>query len=216
MAAVLTALPVQAKLRTVTETDTQGNVKRIIELQDTVIDGVLSTDTVSILTYESATGRQTGGVARSYNSWEYDFVNLDAMREIVPLAAVIAVFGTPLLIVLAVLIFRHWNRRAKYRLIEQALAAGQPLPQGFFEQAGVSDIRTKGIRNIFLGIGLCIFLWALTEQFSVASIGLLFFFTGCGQVVIYYAQWFDNLADRRRGKPGQQDDRAEQGNDDVQ
>ena len=46
----------------------------------------------------------------------------------------------------------------------------------------------KGISNVFCGIGLFIFLWAITEEFGVACIGLLVMFTGFGQLVIYYTQ----------------------------
>lgn len=216
---MLTGLPVQGKLRTVTETDAQGNVKRIIELQDTVIGGVLSTDTVSILTYESAADRRTGRQARvtgSYDSWNYMFSATDGKEAFIAFVAILAVFGALLLIVLVALFFHHKNRQAKYRLAEQALAAGHPLPAGFFEQAGVYDIRSRGIRNIFFGIGLGILLWTLTGELWLASIGLFVMLTGCGQVVIYYTQLHDNRADRWSGKPGRQDDRPEQGNDDVQ
>ena len=43
---------VQAKNRTVTENDSLGNKKRVIELRDTTIDGKTVTDTLSIMTYE--------------------------------------------------------------------------------------------------------------------------------------------------------------------
>ena len=45
---------VQAKNRTVTENDSLGNKKRVIELRDTTIDGKTVTDTLSIMTYEGS------------------------------------------------------------------------------------------------------------------------------------------------------------------
>lgn len=80
------------------------------------------------------------------------------------------------------------NRKAKYRLVEQALASGQPLPENLFKEADSTDIRSKGIKNVFVGIGLFIFLWAITEEFGLGCIGLLVMFTGFGQLVIYYTQ----------------------------
>ena len=53
------------------------------------------------------------------------------------------------------------------------------------------DIRTKGIKNIFIGIGLFIFLWAITENFGVGCVGLLMMFTGFGQLVSSSARWGD-------------------------
>ena len=42
---------------------------------------------------------------------------------------------------------------------------------------------TKGIKNIFLGIGLGVFLWVLTEEEGLAAIGFLIFCMGLGQVL---------------------------------
>ena len=79
---------------------------------------------------------------------------------------------------------RYKNRKAKYRLMEQALATGQPLPEGIFKDTLPQDYRTKGIKNICTGIGLFIFLWAITDEFSIGCIGLLVMFTGIGQWII--------------------------------
>ena len=70
----------------------------------------------------------------------------------------------------------------------KALASGQPLPENLFKEADSTDIRSKGIKNVFVGIGLFIFLWAITEEFGLGCIGLLVMFTGFGQLVIYYTQ----------------------------
>ena len=72
--------------------------------------------------------------------------------------------------------------------MEQALVSGQPLPENLFKEADSTDIRSKGIKNVFVGIGLFIFLWAITEEFGLGCIGLLVMFTGFGQLVIYYTQ----------------------------
>lgn len=93
-----------------------------------------------------------------------------------------------LYIVFIIFFFRYKNRKAKYRLVEQALASGQPLPENLFKEADSTDIRSKGIKNVFVGIGLFIFLWAITEEFGLGCIGLLVMFTGFGQLVIYYTQ----------------------------
>ena len=63
-----------------------------------------------------------------------------------------------------------------------------PLPENLFKEADSTDIRSKGIKNVFVGIGLFIFLWAITEEFGLGCIGLLVMFTGFGQLVIYYTQ----------------------------
>ena len=107
---------------------------------------------------------------------------------VITITAIVFVFGFPLIIVFIIFFFRYKNRKAKYRLVEQALASGQPLPENLFKEADSTDIRSKGIKNVFVGIGLFIFLWAITEEFGHGCIGLLVMFTGFGQLVIYYTQ----------------------------
>lgn len=109
-------------------------------------------------------------------------------ETVIAVTAIVFVFGLPLLIIFVVFFFRYKNRKAKYRLAEQALASGQQLPENFFKEAAATDIRSKGINNIFVGIGLFIFLWAITGEFGLGCIGLLVMFTGFGQLVIFYSQ----------------------------
>jgi len=182
---------VQAKNRTVTENDSLGNKKRVIELRDTIIDGKTMTDTLSVMTYESSSPDNGKGWKHHNNSsWDWG-LNLDGKTSetIISVTAIVFIFGLPLLIVFTVFFFNYKNRKAKYRLAEQALANGQQLPPDFFKNAEkTEDIRTKGIKNIFIGIGLFIFLWAITGNFGVGCVGLLIMFTGFGQLVIYYTQ----------------------------
>lgn len=183
---------VQAKNRTVTENDSQGNKKRVIELRDTVIDGNTVTDTLSIMTYEnsSADNNKEWKHSGKNSDWNWGFgLDGNTSETIISVTAIVFIFGLPLLIVFTVFFFNYKNRKAKYRLAEQALASGQPLPEDFFKNAEkAGDIRSKGINNIFIGIGLFIFLWAITNNFGVGCIGLLIMFTGFGQLVIYYTQ----------------------------
>lgn len=109
-------------------------------------------------------------------------------ETVIAVTAIVFVFGLPLLIIFVVFFFRYKNRKAKYRLAEQALASGQQLPENFFKEAAATDIRSKGINNIFVGIGLFIFLWAITGEFGLGCIGFLVMFTGFGQLVIFYSQ----------------------------
>ena len=53
-----TSLSMQAENRTVT--DTMNGKKRVIELQDTVINGQQTTDTLSITTYEGTDADEAG------------------------------------------------------------------------------------------------------------------------------------------------------------
>ena len=53
---------------------------------------------------------------------------------LVAIISIIAVFGFPVFILFVIFFFRYKNRKARYRLAEQALAAGQPLPAEFIRE----------------------------------------------------------------------------------
>lgn len=188
-----TSLGMQAENRTVT--DTVDGKKRVIELKDTIINGQQSTDTLSITTYEGTDADEAGDddtYRHRHDGSGLQWVGFnfgdDAPETLVALTAIIFTLGLPALLIFIIFYFRYKNRKAKYRLAEQALAAGQQLPPEFFKEGEGKDLRSRGIKNIFLGIGLFIFLWAITGVFGLGCIGLLIMFTGFGQVTIYYTQ----------------------------
>lgn len=179
----------QGKRVTVTENDARGTKKLVIELRDTVVNGKKQMDTLSIMTYENGnekagedTGRKDGWV------WSDIDFNGRVSETVIAVTAIVFALGMPVFIVFVVFFFRYKNRKAKYRLAEQALASGQQLPENLFKKVTETDIRGKGINNIFVGIGLFIFLWAITGRFAIGCIGLLIMFTGFGQLVIFYSQ----------------------------
>ena len=209
--AITFCLLANGSTRRITERDEEGNVKRIIELQDTVIDGNTQIDTLSITTYEQpgqydpnhASERWDGRHERN----DYDFY-VQGLERMIPIVAIIAVFGLPAIIIFFIFYFRYKTRKAKYRLAEQALASGKPLPEQLFQEpVRTNDLRSKGINSIFVGIGLFIMLWALTGEFGLGCIGLLIMFMGFGQVVIHYTQ-------EPTGK-GKQSDNATAGKQEV-
>lgn len=198
MAAI--CLGIQAENRTVT--DSVNGKKRVIELTDTTINGQRTTDTLSITIYEGSSGTYSDDEPYHHHNsdsglqWVGFNFGDEAPETIIAMTAIIFVFGLPALLIFIIFYFRYKNRKAKYRLAEQALASGQQLPPDFFKEVENRDLRSRGIKNIFLGIGLFIFLWALTGEFGLGCIGLLIMFTGFGQVVIYYTQ-----PERNNGAP---------------
>ena len=113
-----------------------------------------------------------------------NFGNAISGGILLSIIAIIAVFGFPVFILFVIFFFRYKNRKARYRLAEQAIAAGQPLPADFIRDNKVVDQRSQGIKNTFTGIGLFIFLWAITGNFGIGTIGLLVTFMGIGQWII--------------------------------
>lgn len=188
----------QGQNRVVTERDSLGNKQRVIELRDTVINGQTITDTLSITTYEGTADNtyEESDENYHYEGGGWNFMNSINPGVIVPLVAIIGCFGMPVLLIFLIFFFRYKNRKAKYRMAEQILASGQALPENFFSTAETKDTQSKGIANTFTGLGLFIFLWAITGEFAIGCIGLIVLFTGLGQIVIYHTQ--EKKADKRK------------------
>ena len=143
---------------------------------------VVDTDTTDSIAKENVTATDT-----SNHGVLYSLSN--AMEDVlIPIIAIIAVFGFPVFILFIIFFFRYKNRKARYRLAEQALATGQPLPADFIRENKPADPCSQGIKNTFTGIGLFIFLWAITGEFGIGTIGLLVAFMGIGQWIIGYKQ----------------------------
>ena len=65
-----------------------------------------------------------------------------------------------------------------------AECSGVDAPAEFIRENQTVDSRSQGIKNTFTGIGLFIFLWAITGEFGIGAIGLLVTFMGIGQWII--------------------------------
>ena len=122
---------------------------------------------------------------------QHPFNCFNGMDEFLPFLAIVMTFGMPVVIMFFILWFNYKNKKARYQIISEALASGKELPAEFYTEKNPSnayqEVLTKGIKNVFLGIGLGVFLWVMTEKGGIASIGFLIFCIGMGQIVIAYA-----------------------------
>ena len=116
--------------------------------------------------------------------------NFDVPSDIPSIAfvALIICCGLPFFIVTIILWFRYKNKQAKYKLAAEALAAGKNIPTELFNETEdpKNAIMAKGIKNIFLGIGLAVFFWVATYEEGLAAIGFLILCMGLGQILIAY------------------------------
>lgn len=144
-------------------------------------------DTVDVQT--SSSGSMHSGMISMKDTENLLFNQLEKGVDqtfLVSIVAIVFTFGFPVFIIFIIFFFRYKNRKARYRMVEQALASGQPLPADFLKEDKSKDHRSQGIMNIFTGIGLFIFLWAITGRLAIGTIGLLIMFTGLGQWFIGY------------------------------
>jgi len=107
----------------------------------------------------------------------------------VSIVAIVIIFLlAPLLIIFVVFYFVNKNRRERYKLAQMAIQNGQPIPDEVLkdhiqDSDIVSGDYTSGMRQMFLGIGLAIFLGIIIGKIGL-GIGALIFFIGLGKVVI--------------------------------
>jgi len=92
---------------------------------------------------------------------------------------------SPLVIFGLLLFFIFRNRRQKMKLAQMAMQNGQPIPDQLLNEQTTDDQDTyrKGMRQLFLGVGLMIFLGITAGKIGF-GIGALVFFIGLGKVLI--------------------------------
>ncbi len=168
------------------------------------IESTVPPDTTGIEAYSDTTYVDTTDVASNQNingangiSWDDDDdideqFSLNDLDKIFGLGATgtevvaIIVFGVisimPFLIIALIvwLVIRSRNRR--YKVVEKAMESGQPIPNQLIEPER-TDMWQRGIRNIFLGIGIAVFCYCFHFG-SLAGIGWLIAICGVGQAVI--------------------------------
>ena len=88
----------------------------------------------------------------------------------------------PIIIIIGIVYLINRNRRDRYKLAQMAVQNGQPIPDQLLKEEAIehSDDYQKGLRQMFTGIGLAIFLgiWAGEVGFGI---GALVFFIGLGK-----------------------------------
>ena len=104
---------------------------------------------------------------------------------IVSIVAIVIMFLiAPLLIILVIFYFVNKNRRERYKLAQMAIQNGQPIPDDILKSklsssSQGSDYQT-GVRQMFTGVGLAIFLGIIIGKVGI-GIGALVFFIGLGK-----------------------------------
>lgn len=191
MVALLTVCMVtNAKQRVVYRTDSITNERLVIEVNDTMRNGKAEVDTLSITRYPIGTSANSVS-SRSHNDDdESDMEKVFAFITsggfiLVSIICILALFVGPLLIIALIFYYRHKNRKAKYELAAKMIEKGEPLPADLEESVrGLSDMESKGIKNMCLGAALTVFFWALTDSFGLACIGLIVLANGLSQYII--------------------------------
>ncbi|WP_331346160.1 DUF6249 domain-containing protein [Cellvibrio sp. UBA7661] len=113
---------------------------------------------------------------------------------LIPLFAIVFIFGGPIFLLAFLLVLRYRSRARRQQEInnniDKLLAAGRDIPVELLrgdepKSASEAGDLSRGIRNLFLGIGLLIFLTALVG-FDIGSIGFIWIAFGCSQTLVWY------------------------------
>ena len=90
----------------------------------------------------------------------------------------------PLLIIIAIFYFVNKNRKERYKLAQMAIQNGQPIPDDILKNQVASSYKGNdyqtGVRQMFTGVGLAIFLGLIIGKVGI-GIGALVFFIGLGK-----------------------------------
>jgi uncharacterized membrane protein HdeD (DUF308 family) len=111
---------------------------------------------------------------------------MELNETFVALGVPLGAFFMAVAIVAVVGYFRNQEQQRRAELIKLALEKGQPLPPALLEAPRFpgSDL-ARGIKTIFVGLGLGVFLWMLKPDRSIWAVGLLVGFIGVGQLVAH-------------------------------
>ena len=98
---------------------------------------------------------------------------------------VLLLFLAPIIAIVVVIWLIVRNRNQRLRLAEKAMETGQPIPQEALKTPTVSDddLKNKGLRNLFLGLGLIACGHFIIGD-VLQGIGMVLFFYGIGQTMI--------------------------------
>lgn len=117
-------------------------------------------------------------------------IDIDSDSSAEAIIAIIAVFGMPLFIIIAILYYKHRKRMVKVALVKDYLDAGKDVPAEVLtaingaEPDAPADSFQSAVRNIAVGAGLFLFL-GLLVGWDIAAVALIPLFIGIGKLIVW-------------------------------
>lgn len=108
------------------------------------------------------------------------------MEAMTAITAIVLIFGTPLLIVIAVMYGRHKRRALVHQSVNKLIDSGQEIPPEIFDEAtgGQKDSRKKGIMMVSVGVAIAVVFTAIWD-IEAGSIGLIPLMIGLAHIAIW-------------------------------
>lgn len=127
---------------------------------------------------------------REHRAHDSDTEDLGTLMAI-PIVGIIfsAIFGTPVMIVAAIMFFSYLKSRSLHRTVRSMVEKGQEVPAALFVTPPVirarSDMR-RGVVLIMVGIGIMIFFGAVNDwEGGSWAIGVIPFLIGAGHLLVW-------------------------------
>ena|SRR5438132_4012360 len=118
-------------------------------------------------------------------------MDIEGMGGIVALLAVILVFGTPIIIVIAILIHKARRTRALHDTVVRLAEKGLPIPPDLFIDKPSEDMRSslhKGVVLIAVGLGLVIFFLTIPDRHAPWGVGMIPLLIGVGYLIVWWLE----------------------------
>lgn len=165
-------------------------------------DTQTSSDSIAGVGQSKTLHFNTNGYDNYGNENNNNDMTTENMAMLVHILGIICGCSVPILLVFFIFYFRYKNRKKRYETIGKAIAAGQPIPEELLDNNKVTKASSasQGIMEVFIGIGIFVFLWAISGNFQVGAIGLLVMFIGIGQWIVANNEKRNN--ENKKNDPG--------------
>jgi hypothetical protein len=115
-------------------------------------------------------------------------LDMDSMGGVVALLAVVLVFGTPIIIVIAILVHKAARTRRIHQTVVALAEKGLPIPPDLFVDRPSPDNSSplhKGVILIAVGAGLTIFFLSLPNRHAAWGVGIIPLLIGVGYLIVW-------------------------------
>ncbi|MEP7084284.1 MAG: DUF6249 domain-containing protein [Betaproteobacteria bacterium] len=123
----------------------------------------------------------------------FDF---DSMKGLVAMLAVLLVFGTPIIIVIAILVHKSRRTQRIHQTVVALAEKGLPIPPDLFVDRPAYDSSStlhKGVVLIAVGLGLIFFFLSMTERRGPWGVGMIPLLIGVGYLIVWKLESKDKV-----------------------
>ncbi|MEO8134998.1 MAG: DUF6249 domain-containing protein [Betaproteobacteria bacterium] len=115
-------------------------------------------------------------------------MDFDSMGGAVALLAVVLIFGTPIIIVIAILVHKATRTRRIHQTVVALAEKGLPIPPDLFVDRPSADTTSslhKGVILIAVGAGLTIFFLSTPSRQGLWGVGIIPLLIGVGYLIVW-------------------------------